>query len=42
MSALDLAECYQHCADITRTSGTSFYYGIRLLPREQRQALYAI
>ena len=42
MSALDLAECYQHCSDITRTSGTSFYYGIRLLPREQRQALYAI
>lgn len=42
MSTVDLAACYQHCADVTRTSGTSFYYGIRLLPREQRNALYAI
>ena len=42
MSTPDVAASYQHCADVTRESGTSFYYGIRLLPREQRNALYAI
>jgi phytoene synthase len=42
VSALDLDACYRHCAEVTRASGSSFYYGIRLLPRDRRRALYAV
>lgn len=42
MSAVDVAAGYRHCAEVTRASGTSFYYGMRLLPRERREALYAV
>ncbi len=33
---------YAHCRDVTRASATSFYYGMRLLPRQRRAALYAV
>ena len=32
----------RHCAAITRREAANFYYGIRLLPRPKREALYAI
>ena len=35
-------EAYEHCRDVTRASATSFYYGMRLLPRSRRSALYAV
>jgi 15-cis-phytoene synthase len=39
----DTAEhAYTHCRDVTRASATSFYYGMRLLPRPRRVALYAV
>jgi phytoene synthase len=36
------AEAYRTCAEIARASGTSFYRGMRLLPRPKRDALFAI
>jgi phytoene synthase len=33
---------YAHCRQIARTSGSSFYAGIRLLPSERRAALFAV
>lgn len=36
------ADAYRACADIARASGTSFYRGMRLLPRPKRDALFAI
>jgi phytoene synthase len=36
-----LAEAYGHCEAITRTQAANFYYGIRLLPRERREAMCA-
>lgn len=33
---------YVHCREVTRASATSFYYGMRLLPRPRRTALYAV
>jgi phytoene synthase len=36
------ADAYRACAEITRASGTSFYRGMRLLPRPKRDALFAI
>jgi phytoene synthase len=35
-------EAYEHCREVTRASATSFYYGMRLLPRSRRRALYAV
>jgi 15-cis-phytoene synthase len=35
-------EAYAHCREVTRASATSFYYGMRLLPRPRRVALYAV
>jgi len=35
-------EAYEHCREVTRASATSFYYGMRLLPRSRRSALYAV
>lgn len=32
----------RHVADLVRRSGTSFYWAMRLLPSERRQAMYAI
>ncbi|MBI4161862.1 MAG: squalene/phytoene synthase family protein, partial [Acidobacteria bacterium] len=31
-----------YCRDLTRRSGTSFYYAFRLLPRAQRDAIYTV
>jgi len=36
------ADAYRACAMIARASGTSFYRGMRLLPRPKRDALFAI
>ena len=33
---------YEYCRDVTRANATNFYYGIRLLPRDRRQALFAV
>ncbi len=40
--AADVADAYRRCAGIARRSGTSFYRGMRLLPRPKRDALFAI
>jgi 15-cis-phytoene synthase len=37
MTTLDAAQ--RHCERVTRTQAANFYYGIRLLPREKRQAM---
>lgn len=37
-----LEDSYRHCARVTRRCAQSFYWGLRLLPREKRRALYAI
>lgn len=36
------AEAYHRCTELTRASSTSFYQGMRLLPRERREALFAV
>lgn len=36
------ADAYRACAEIARASGTSFYRGMRLLPKPKRDALFAI
>jgi phytoene synthase len=35
-------EAYVHCESLTRIAAGNFYYGIRLLPREKRQAMCAV
>ena len=40
-SATALAAAYSHCEAITRTQAANFYYGIRLLPRDRREAMCA-
>jgi phytoene synthase len=35
-------DALRHCAVVTRREAANFYYGIRLLPRPKREALYAI
>jgi 15-cis-phytoene synthase len=37
-----VATAYESCRRITRTSGSSFYAGMRLLPNERRLAIFAI
>jgi 15-cis-phytoene synthase len=37
-----VAGSYRHCESITRQAAANFYYGIRLLPREKRQATCAV
>ena len=39
---MDVAGAYRRCAQIARESGTTFYRGMRLLPRPKRDALFAI
>jgi 15-cis-phytoene synthase len=36
------ADAYRACAEIARASGTSFYRGMRLLPKPKRDALFAV
>jgi phytoene synthase len=40
--SIGVDEAYEHCRVATRASATSFYYGMRLLPRPRRSALYAV
>ncbi len=42
MSEVEVAEAYRHCEAVTRTEAANFYYGIRLLDRERRQAMSAV
>ena len=37
-----LAEGYERCAELTRRHGTTYYWGARLLPPEQRVDVYAV
>jgi 15-cis-phytoene synthase len=39
---MQAADAYRRCAEIARASGTSFYHGMRLLPRPRRDALFAV
>jgi 15-cis-phytoene synthase len=40
--ALEIAHCYRRCEQITRHEAANFYYGIRLLPRQRRDAMCAV
>ena len=40
--AVEVELAYRACEDITRRAAANFYYGIRLLPREKRQAMSAV
>ncbi len=40
--AVSLKDSYRHCKKVTREQAKNFYYGIRLLPAERRDALCAI
>jgi 15-cis-phytoene synthase len=42
MPALEVEHAYRQCEEITRQAAANFYYGIRLLPREKRQAMSAV
>jgi 15-cis-phytoene synthase len=42
MPALEVELAYRASEDITRHTAANFYYGIRLLPREKRQAMSAV
>jgi phytoene synthase len=42
MPALEIEYAYRKCEDITRVAAANFYYGIRLLPRDKRQAMSAV
>lgn len=39
---MNLTQAYKYCAKLTRQAGSSFYYGMRLLPYPKRSAMYAI
>jgi 15-cis-phytoene synthase len=39
---MSLKDAHEHCDSLTRTAAANFYYGIRLLPREKRQAMCAV
>ncbi len=40
--AVEVELAYRACEDITRREAANFFYGIRLLPREKRQAMSAV
>ncbi len=40
--AIEIAYSYRACEQITRERAANFYYGIRLLPRERRDAMCAV
>jgi phytoene synthase len=42
MPAVEVEHAYRACEDITRVAAANFYYGIRLLPRDKRQAMSAV
>lgn len=37
-----VAQAYEHCRRVARDSGSSFYAGMRLLPADRRNALFAV
>jgi phytoene synthase len=39
---VSVADAHGHCEALTRRAAANFYYGIRLLPREKRQAMCAV
>jgi phytoene synthase len=39
---VSVADANGHCEALTRRAAANFYYGIRLLPREKRQAMCAV
>src|SRR5437868_1871389 len=41
MPALEIEHAYRECEEITRREAANFFYGIRLLPRDKRQAMSA-
>jgi phytoene synthase len=41
-SADDVADAYARCEALTRQQAANFFYGIRLLPHERRQAMCAV
>jgi 15-cis-phytoene synthase len=42
MPALEVEFAYRTCEGVTRRAAANFYYGIRLLPKEKRQAMSAV
>jgi phytoene synthase len=42
IDAAALAASHAHCAEITRSRGRNFYYGLRLARTEHRRGLYAV
>ena len=40
--AIEVQFAYRECEDLTRRAAANFYYGIRLLPRDKRQAMSAV
>jgi phytoene synthase len=40
--AIEIERSYERCEEITRQAAANFYYGIRLLPRQKRQAMSAV
>jgi phytoene synthase len=40
--AIEIDYSYRACEEITRRAAANFYYGIRLLPRDKRQAMSAV
>ena len=39
---MNVESAYQHCEDVTRREARNFFYGIRLLPTDKRQAMSAV
>src|ERR1044071_3828973 len=37
-----LAASRAYCRDLTKRAARNFYYGLRLLPEEKREAMYAL
>ncbi len=42
MSTATALPAYEHCRQVARRAGSSFYAGMRLLPPDRRSALYAV
>src|SRR6266487_3756397 len=41
-AVVEVSSAYRDCERITRRAAANFFYGIRLLPREKRQAMSAV
>jgi squalene synthase HpnD len=39
---MDRSEAFNHASRVVRRSGTSFYWAMRLLPRERRESIYSV